>query len=161
MQTNIFSEKVPLFLSGESVNPTKMLALSWKQPFASLMLHGKIETRVWPTHYRGWVLICASQQPYKGAQIFGITGEKQYERIMQLASQYPLLEYTGHAIAIAKLVACRPMKPADENACFVTYYPDLYCHVYDQVHAIRPFPWKGSQGWTEVSPEQQQRIIIL
>jgi hypothetical protein len=43
----------------------KLMALSWKQPYAELMLHGKIETRTWQTKYRGWVMVCASKQPYE------------------------------------------------------------------------------------------------
>lgn len=39
-------------------------ALSTKQPYASLMLHGKVETRTWDSKYLGWVLICASKQAY-------------------------------------------------------------------------------------------------
>jgi len=30
-------------------NEETILALSWKQPFATAMLYGKIETRVWNT----------------------------------------------------------------------------------------------------------------
>jgi hypothetical protein len=39
-------------------------ALTWKEPYASLMLHGKIETRTWYTKYRGLVLICAGLKHY-------------------------------------------------------------------------------------------------
>lgn len=49
-------------------------ALSWKEPYASLMLHGKIETRPWSTKYRGLVLVCASQKPYTEAELMGIAG---------------------------------------------------------------------------------------
>ena len=53
----------------DEIEPIK--ALSWKQPYASLMLKGKIETRSWPTNYRGLVLICASKAPYSIKEIKG------------------------------------------------------------------------------------------
>lgn len=39
-------------------------ALSWKEPYATLMLHGKVETRTWPTDYRGLVLNCVALKDY-------------------------------------------------------------------------------------------------
>ena len=42
-----------------------MKAVSVKQPWASLIAEGNktIETRTWPTNYRGDLLICASKKP--------------------------------------------------------------------------------------------------
>lgn len=138
----------------------KLMALSWKQPYAELMLHGKIETRTWPTNYRGWVLICASKQGYYTEQLRRISGAYQMVRMGQFLNvEAP--KYEGMAIAIGRLMDCRPMKPEDEDACFVKYYEDLWCHVYNHVYSIRPFPWKGSQGWKEVSEEIKKQIIIL
>jgi hypothetical protein len=126
----------------------KLLALSWKQPFASLMLHGKIETRKWATNYRGWVLICATKVPYHIEQLFEIAGPIQYDRIW--ATLDPDEQEDGVALAIGRLVDCRPMSPVDEDKCFVQYYPGLFCHTYEDVSPIVPMPWKGSQGWKEV-----------
>jgi len=64
----------------------------------------------------------------------------------------------GNAIAIGRLVNCRPMNPEDEDKCFVQYHPDLYCHIYENVKAIKPFPWKGMQGWTILTSEQIRQI---
>lgn len=47
-------------------------ALWWREPYASLMLQGKVETRTWNTNYRGLVLICASIKPYDDADILRI-----------------------------------------------------------------------------------------
>jgi hypothetical protein len=140
----------------------KLLALSWKQPFAELMLHGKIETRVWNTHYRGWVLICASQKGYSYSQVNGISGDHQLGRISRLIGFSGLERGTeGKAIAIGRLIDCRPMLPEDADNCFVQYYPDLFCHIYDNVQSIEPFPWKGSQGWKEVSEDIKRQINII
>jgi hypothetical protein len=53
------------------------------------------------------------------------------------------------------------MTPDDEDKCFVRYHPDLFCHVYEGVEAIEPIPWKGTQGWKEVSEEFKQLIQFI
>ncbi len=136
----------------------KMLALSWKQPFATAMLHGKIETRTWNTNYRGLVLICASKLPYINKVILNITGERQYIRLMELFFGGLVL---GQAIAVGRLVDCRPMQLADEDKCFVKYHSDLFCHIYEEVQAIKPFAWKGSQGWKIVEQSIVDAIEII
>lgn len=134
-------------------------ALSWKQPFASLMLHGKIETRTWNTKYRGLVLICASKAPYSESQLMDLS-DWQCVRITKALKgtdyykSYPL----GKAIAIGRLVDCRPMKKEDEEKCYVKYRSDLYCHIYEDVKAIAPFEWKGSQGWKKLEQETINKI---
>ena len=143
----------------------KLLALSWKQPFAELMLYGKIETRVWKTNYRGWVLICASKKGFNFNQVFDIAGGKQCQRITTILGRnndhWYNLYRSGIAIAIGRLIDCRPMTKTDEDKCFVQYYADLFCHIYDNVQAINPFIWKGSQGWKEVLPEIKNKIKII
>lgn len=153
-------------------NTPTMRALSWKEPFASLMLHGKIETRVWPTDYRGPVMICASKTPYNYNQLKNICGYgEQLTRVCSFMEMYerPFDKATqkyGYAIAVGNLVNCRLMKPEDEKACFVEYREPwievrtnkktgkkrevlmkLYCHIYEEVKPIIPIPWKGVQGW--------------
>jgi len=129
-----------------------MRALSWKQPFASLMLHGKIETRTWKTDYRGLVLICASKKSYSLKEILSICGDYQYHRIVDTlgyeTSQFD--DVCGYAITVGDLVDCRKMTKEDENKCFVNYNPDLWCHIYQNVKPITPIPFKGKQGWSTV-----------
>ena len=139
-----------------------MKALSWKQPFASLMLHGKIETRVWKTDYRGQVLICASKKPYSLQEVLNICGDYQFTRIMNtLGLRYPG-DFNnlncGYAIAVGDLVDCRPMKKEDENLGFVQYNPVLWCHIYQNVKPIVPFLFKGRQGWTNVDESILKQI---
>ncbi len=153
-----------------------MKALSWKQPFASLMLHGKIETRTWETKYRGLVLICASKTAYSEAQILSISGEVQTQRSFLTIIDAERKQYLGHAIAVGNLVDCRPMRLCDEDKCFVEYREPwienqangkppkdkmLWCHIYEDVKAIKPFPWTGVQGWKEVSQEIIDSIVYL
>lgn len=143
----------------------ELRALSWKQPFADLMLRGKIETRTWKTNYRGWVLICASKKSYSFSElVVEISGHIQYYRICKTLSdpngKWHKLHH-GVAIAIGRLVDCRPMELKDESECFVAYDPNLFCHVYTDVKAINPIPWKGSQGWGKVPMEIKEQIDSL
>lgn len=137
-------------------------ALSWKQPYASLMLLGKIETRTWDTKYRGLVLICASKAPYSESQVLEIS-DWQGVRITEALNgadyyrSYPL----GKAIAVGRLVDCRPMKREDEEKCYVKYRPDLFCHIYEDVRPIEPFEWKGSQGWKKLNQETINKIKFI
>lgn len=134
-------------------------ALSWKQPYAELMLYGKIETRVWETNYRGLVLICASHKPYSKPQIKDIWGEKGHERIYNQFNNRFLIN--GHAIAIGELIDCRKMKPEDEDDCFVTYHHRLFCHVYQNVRSIEPFPFKGNLKWKKLDKETLNKIKFI
>jgi len=124
-------------------------ALSWKEPFATLMGHDKIETRSWSTNYRGLVLICSTLKEYDLDTLFSIAGREQFTRIMNTLpgeDDQGFLENRGHAIMVGNLVDCRPMRPKDEDACFVQYKPGLWCHVYEDVKRIEPIPFKGRQA---------------
>jgi hypothetical protein len=154
----------------------KILALSWKQPFGTAMLAGKIETRVWSTRYRGPVLICTSKIGYniKAAKV--ITGNGQYERLINACLPfYETLDLFGYAIAIGRLVDCREMREEDEDKTFVQYKAPwtecregkrgmytidrrVYCHIYEDVRPIKPHPWRGSQGWGFVPKGYIDRI---
>jgi len=139
----------------------KILALSWKQPFASAMLFGKIETRTWATPYRGWVLICTSKQPYNQETVESICGERLFIKMCQAMNKdTSTLDLNGYAIAIGKLVDCRPMTRNDEDRTFVKFRGGLFCHIYEQVKKIEPFPWKGQQGWKTVDQSIYQIKII-
>lgn len=142
-------------------------ALSWKEPFASLMLHGKIETRTWDTKYQGLVLICASKIMYGQFDVQDICGRTQFERIFSIDEMRKKAEqgfiHRGAAIAIGRLVASRPMRPGreDEDKCFVKYNGALWCHHYEDVQAIEPFSWKGSQGWKKLTDQDKLKIKFL
>ena len=140
-----------------------MRALTWKQPFAELMLHKKIETRTWPTSYRGLVLICAGTISYSNRELTQMVSGEVWERHRDLFDNIARAGflYCGKAIAIGTLVDCRPMLPQDAVNCFVDYKPGLWCHVYENVQQIEPVNWKGSQGWRNVPDEFKKLIKIL
>lgn len=153
-------------MNNEFTPDQKLMALSWKQPYAELMLHGKIETRTWHTNYRGWVLICASKKGYNFDQVYDISGNKQIVRITETLGRnndHFLNNYrSGIAIAVGRLVDCRPMRrKEDEDKCFVEWHRTLWCHVYENVRAIEPIPWKGTRGWKEVDLNFKNQIKFL
>lgn len=162
-------------------------SLSWKQPYADLMLQGKIETRTWDTKYRGKVLICVSKKIYNFSELYSTSGAQveRIENILEKEESFFCKEnitdefITGMAIAVGTLVDTRKMTKEDEDDCFVKFYPPwtdhrvnkigktkevimrLYCHIYKDVQPILPFPWKGSQGWKTLNQEEKNKIILL
>lgn len=103
-----------------------MKALSVKQPWANMIASGEktIETRKWYTDYRGSLLI--------------------------VSSKTPRIEPAGYAIAVAKLIDCRPMtKNDEENAC-CDLYQGAYAWVLINIKKITPFPVKGQLGIYDV-----------
>lgn len=122
--------------------------LTWKEPFGSLMLHDKIETRKWDTKYRGLVLICVGVNVYNQTDLFNISGPEHMWRIRAKLNDGP--DYTGKAIAVADLIHTYKMRPEDSDRCYVQYKAGLYCHVYTNVRPIVPIPFKGQQGWRTI-----------
>jgi len=138
-------------------------ALSWKNPYGWLMASdNKIETRVWSTNYRGWVLMCASLAAYKADSVISISGPEQYRRITEAirGKEAAIHAHRGHAFAIGYLSDCRKMRQWDEERCFVRHHADLWCHVYTDVRWIEPFPWRGKQGWSTLTKEEITKIKI-
>lgn len=105
-----------------------MKALSVKQPWASMIAEGKktIETRTWPTKYRGDILICASKKSE--------------------AHGFP----TGCAICVAQLVDCRLMVEDDYLAACCPPRADMYSWVLENIRQVKPFPVKGQLRIFEV-----------
>jgi ASCH domain-containing protein len=101
-------------------------ALSLKQPWANLIACGKktIETRRWATDFRGEILI--------------------------VSSKLPKIEPAGCAVAVARLVECRPMTLSDERAAMCDVYENAIAWILRDVQPIRPFPVTGQLGLFEV-----------
>ena len=136
-----------------------MKALTWKQPYAALMLYGKeYETRTWSTKYRGPVLICAGKQAYSTEILKRISGKMFMEMMLTLEGTNPIDHIKGRAIATADLVDCWPMRFKDEEKAFVEFNPNLFIHHYENFQRIQPIPWKGTQGWSNV-PKEIMRMI--
>jgi len=155
-ESNIISNPNPF--NGEMVR-----ALTWKEPFATMMLFSKIDTRTWPTNYRGLVLICAGKKPYNMHQIIHkISGMGHWHRMVEVFYDHTrnlTLTY-GHAIAIGRLVNCRPMRKQDEDLCFVKFRKGLFCHLYQDIRPIVPFQFKGQHRWKILDPDMKSKIEI-
>lgn len=153
----------------EQIQQNEVRALTWRQPYGSLMLHGKQETRTWDTKYRGLVLICAGLNSYPAYELEQLAGLHQYNRILDLTYEFPKENFyiTGQAIAIGELTDTLLMdnmirvvagRQWLEDLTFVEWKPTLFMHYYKHVTPIEPFPWKGSQGWRTLTEEQ--KILI-
>jgi hypothetical protein len=144
-------------------------ALWWNQPFATLMLFGKVETRKRPTKVRGKVLICSCKEPYDLGQQMTIAGRRQYDRIAEMLNDGKELPFAenflpcGVAIAIGELTLCYPMQDNKEmeNQCFVQYKRGLWCWRFENVQAIQPFEIKGKQGWAILDEATKAKIKII
>lgn len=103
-----------------------MKALSIRQPWASMILRGRktIETRTWPTRYRGDMLIVSSARP-AGAE-------------------------SGQALCVVTLAECRPMTRTDEKAAACPIYAGAWAWVLTNVRPIRPCAVKGRLGLYEI-----------
>ena len=109
-----------------------MKAISLHQPWASMIASGEktIETRNWPTSYRGELLIVSTKKP--------------------VVDDLPL----GMALCVVTLVDCFCMTKADEpEACCEVYLGAWAWWLQDVRVLKKPFPVRGSQGFYEVESE--------
>lgn len=119
-----------------------MKAISIKQPWASFIVMGKktIETRTWKTNYRGDLLIVSSK-----------TMDKNYPYPNFLSLGFPL----GQALAIVKLIDCRPMRKEDEEFAMCSCELGRYAWILSDIRKIKPFPVKGQLGLYEVELREE------
>ena len=133
-----------------------MKALSLWEPWASLMACGakKIETRSWPTKYRGPLLICAakrkmdSDSDYAVGAAVGAAYDAGYFRDTPFPRNY------GMAVCVVDLFGCVPVEEAmDSEELELTlgnYTPGRFAWLTNNLRAIEPFPVVGRQGLFEV-----------
>ena len=111
-----------------------MKAISIHQPWASWIARGlkTIETRSWPTNYRGDLLI-ASTKKYPGV------GELCYGG-------------SGNALCVVTLADCRPMDWFDMRGAICPTYPGAWAWLLENIRPIPPFPVRGRQRLYNVDP---------
>jgi hypothetical protein len=107
----------------------KVKAISLKQPWANLIASGAktIETRKWPTRYRGPLLICSSKNP-------------------------PIAP-AGMAICAVTVTDCRPMTVADAAAACCEVYDGAWAWDMENLVALGDefrFSVRGSLGLYDV-----------
>jgi hypothetical protein len=124
-----------------------MKALCVKQPWAKFIAEGTktIETRTWPTSYRGPLVIVASKTPDRDAlAYFGLTKED--------CGQF------GVAVCIVNLVDCRPMTFGDETPACCDVYERAFSWVLQDIKHIAPYPVNGQLGLFDVCIPEKYRV---
>lgn len=115
-----------------------MKALCIKQPWANWIAEGikTIETRTWSVSYRGPLLVVSSKKPdLKNFPEMLVKGNGPY----------------GYALAVARLVGCRPMRPEDKDDAGCECYPGAIAWLLKDIRRIKkPFPVKGNLGLYDV-----------
>lgn len=148
------------------------------QPYAQLMFHGKIETR-WirqgtkPPFPLGEYLLYSCKQEYPVQTVSQMAGEKQFKRIKELTHGATLLK--GHALMLGTLKKIIYVVPGMENETFVMYQgPQQYVNkrgnivtrvrvglIFENIRAIKPFPFKGKQGVGILSDQDRAKIKLF
>lgn len=115
-----------------------MKALTVRQPWASLIIHGpkRVENRNWPTRYRGPLLIHAGSNR---------TGRDRAANVLALPLDY------GVIIGAVVLSDCVPV-----DRCFSSPFTEgPWCWLVGEPIAFStPIPWRGSLGLFTVPDEQ-------
>lgn len=139
-----------------------MKSICIKQPFASLILHGKTwEVRSQRTHYRGPLLIVATAQPFTWQE----TEEMIPRRLQSLARS--IYQPCGVSVAIVDVVDCieidtQPTTESEENS-FTTrkYHSGRFAWVLENARPAANVPITGFQGWRDVDAGMQERVSAL
>lgn len=150
-----------------------MKAISLWQPWASLLVIGAkvIETRSWPTQYRGPLLIHAAKTLNQDVRyaLCDTNVDNAFRRQGGTAAR-PLWLPFGAIVGQVDLVDCRPTESftAEEldTECFFEHFqeatwtegalgnfaPGRFGWVLEKPQKFeKPIPYKGSQGFFEVS----------
>lgn len=134
----------------------KLKGLTIKNPYAWLMILGKIETRTWPIAYRGPVLVTAAKERFGEEDVVRISGGKIALAIDTMTRNGAEL-LDGHAIGIGWLDCCyAPMQMTSEknpdlidlSFCSLEHLRRVQPHGwrFRDMLEIEPFKIKGAQG---------------
>lgn len=144
--------------------------LGFYQPFGSLMLHGKIETRKVQNGRRppfpfGKYLFYTTKAKLPEDRLYGWCGESIVQDIRLTLANEPTKDLHGYAIAIGELKTYYPMSFEDEVNCFVRKgrYLDktTWCLEFANVQRIKPFEFKFGKQGVGFLPESEKYKIFL
>ena len=158
-----------------------MRTLAFWQPYGSLMLRGKIETRVVevgrkPPFPLGDYLFYTTQKATDKELLEKWCGEEILDDMLDILVKEPTYTLDGYAIAIAKLVSIRPMTKEDESKCFIKYfgttekvdkegkvrYYHQNCLIFENIERIEPFKFEfGKQGVGIANQQTINKIKII
>lgn len=139
----------------------KIRTLGYYQPFGSLMLHGKVETR-WvkigkkPTFPVGEYVFYTTKIAVNGLRLMDWCGSEIIDTIVEQLRGEETTQLNGYAIAKGELVNIRHMVKEDEAKAFVKFKGIQYfdgvpkrqwCLEFKNVSKITPFKYDyGKQG---------------
>jgi activating signal cointegrator 1 len=132
-----------------------MKALSLWQPWASAIAIGvkRIETRHWPTNYRGPLLIHAAKRK---------TDVADEIEDLELDLDLTTLPF-GALVAVARLVDCRRtdgLAVSDREAMLGNYSTGRFGWILEDIRAFSdPIPYRGAQGLFNV-PDDTVRSAL-
>lgn len=140
------------------------------QPFASLMRHGKIETR-WvqkgrkPPFPEGLYLIYSTKRRYELGEIMEISGRKCFDWMEEVLRGDQTVGQLGYTICLGYLYIKHPMTKDIELECFVEHKEsethDLWAMRFKEVVMLEPTVWNhGKQGVGFVPESEYDNIIV-
>jgi len=142
-----------------------MKALTLMQPWATLVAIGakKIETRSWPTKYRGPLAIHASKRFPK--EFKRLLGEEPFFSVLYKAGYAnPINHALGAIIAICQLIEVWEnndpflMPISSQERAFGDYRPGRYMWLLKDIKKLdKPISIKGSLGLWEWKEENHDR----
>ena len=114
-------------------------ALSLHQPWAEMIARREksIETRTWSTRHRGNLLICSTVRPCDTPGV-----------------------YYGSAVALVKLLDCRPMTESDEAGACCKVYDRAFSWVLGNLRRIVPFPVRGRHRLFDVELGVFRLVVV-
>ncbi len=154
----------------------KIRTLGFYQPFGSLMLYDKIETR-WvrenkkPPFPLGKYLFYTTKKPCDEKTMLEWCGPKMYKEILELMEGERTWPLNGYAIGIGDLIKIKPLEIEEESKAFVKF-AGIKTEVsinkvqwglhFENVQGIEPFEWKyGKQGIGFVPESEIDKIKIV
>lgn len=136
-------------------------AMTFQEPFGSMILNGRIEVRKQKTDYRGLILICTGFTELNAVQLKILAGPFNAMRIRTIMTKNQMHSQPGKAIAVAELVDCYQMTVDDELSCFVPYHDRRWCYKFKNVRPILSRNWRGKAGISQVPEDFVESIEFL
>ena len=119
-----------------------------------------IETRSWPTNYRGELLICAAK--HNDSKQAAYLAQREIQKVlwplspMGCSRQVEMRDLPlGKAVAVVDLVDCLPVDEISDNIVrrelpFGDFTEGRFGWIFENVRRIEPFPVTGQQGFFNV-----------
>jgi hypothetical protein len=149
-----------------------MKAISLWQPYATFMHHSLkwVETRGWPTRFRGDLAICSAKRNWMPGE-FG-EGVEQVAQLITRAwyqsnkfkhpSRRPLLFPMGYVLCLVEVVDCVPVekfKPSPLEGLLGDYTPGRFAWVTRNLRTLKqPVPVCGRQGFFNLPTHIEKKV---